>query len=148
MGFLEQYPKNEYQGAQIARKWLEEKKHPEHRIQKIEGIIMATVLFSKPKNILEEIIQDSDLDNIGTRKSFENSQNLYAELKNRGNINMTECAFWQFSYRVHNNFEFHTKTAKSERSVQRQKNHELIAAYLKMLGCSLPYEQDNMEKII
>ena len=31
---------------------------------------MATVLFSKPKTLLEEIIQDADLDNIGTKEEF------------------------------------------------------------------------------
>ena len=35
-GFTEQYEKNEFIGARIARKWLEEKNHPKERIEKIE----------------------------------------------------------------------------------------------------------------
>ncbi len=132
-GFIKQYAKNEYLGAQIAREWLKEHNHPEDRIKKIENIIMATVVFSKPKNILEEIIQDSDLDNIGTRLSFENSRLLLKEVQEIGKTAVTECAFWQFTYRIHNDFEFHTKTARAERNKQKRLNLDLIKSYLNML---------------
>lgn len=74
MGFLEQYKENEHIGAQMARNWLTAHNHDEIRIKKIDGMIMATILFSQPANILESIIQDADLDNIGTRESFISSQ--------------------------------------------------------------------------
>lgn len=147
-GFLKQYAKNEYIGSQIARDWLVENGHSEDRIKKIENIIMATVVFSKPRNILEEIIQDSDLDNIGTKKSFENSMQLFQEIRNIGKTSVTECAFWQFTYRIHSNFQFHTKTARAERNAQKRLNTELIEAYLKMLGCEVPYQSDPVEKIV
>lgn len=35
-GFTMQYEKNEFYGAQIARKWLLEHNHPKDRIEKIE----------------------------------------------------------------------------------------------------------------
>lgn len=133
IGFLKQYARNEYVGSQMAREWLENQNHPEERIRKIENIIMATVLFSKPKNVLEEIIQDSDLDNIGTKMSFQNSLFLQKEIQEIGKIHVTDCAFWQFTYRIHNNFEFNTRTARSEREAQKKLNRELVEAYLKML---------------
>jgi HD superfamily phosphodiesterase len=63
-GFIEQYEKNEKIGAKIARKYLESIDWPEERIVNIERLIMATVLFSEPKNKLEQIMQDADLDNL------------------------------------------------------------------------------------
>ncbi len=80
-GFTEQYSKNEFIGVKIARHWLESHRHPKLRIDKIEGIIMATVLFSKPKSHLQEIIQDADLDNIGTHEEFYYSQRYLTELR-------------------------------------------------------------------
>ena len=80
-GFTEQYSKNEFIGVKIARRWLESHQHPKLRIDKIEGIIMATVLFSKPKTHLQEIIQDADLDNIGTHEEFYYSQRYLVELR-------------------------------------------------------------------
>lgn len=147
-GFLKQYAKNEYRGAEIAREWLERHNHDEERIKKIEKIIMATVVFSKPQNILEEIIQDSDLDNIGTKDSFRNSQLLEKEIHEIEKTTVTECAFWQFTYRIHANFQFHTRTARSERNKQKELNLKLIEAYLKMLHCEVPYNYDLVEKIV
>lgn len=148
IGFIKQYPKNEYIGSQIARKWLEEEKHPEERIQKIESIIMATVLFSKPKNILEEIIQDADVDNIGTKNAFNYSQLLQKEILEFWGIEIPECSFWQFTYRMHSSFHFHTNLAKKERQWQQKRNVELLKSYLKMLECEVPQDIDHIEKII
>lgn len=80
-GFTEQYEKNEHLGAKIARKWLIEQGHNPTRIEKIENIIMATVLFSTPRNHLEMIIQDADLDNIGTKAEFVTSQKYLVEVR-------------------------------------------------------------------
>ncbi|MDO4873664.1 MAG: HD domain-containing protein [Candidatus Gracilibacteria bacterium] len=147
-GFIKQYAKNEYVGSQIARKWLQENHYPENRIQKIERIIMATVLFSKPKNILEEIIQDSDLDNIGTKGAFKNSELLYHEIREIGSVVVTDCAFWQFTYRLYTTFRFNTKTARAERSHQKELNQQLIESYLKMLECEVPHNTDLVEKVV
>lgn len=147
-GFTRQYPKNEYLGALIARKWLEETGHPEHRIQKIEEIIMATVLFSKPNTILEGIIQDADLDNIGTKDSFTFSQNLLKELRSIAGTEVSDCTYWQFTYRVHANFHFYTKTARHEREKQLARNVKHLKAYLEMLECEVPRDIGNLEKIV
>lgn len=148
IGFLEQYPKNEYIGSQIARKWLEEQSYPEERIQKIENMIMATVLFSQPKNILEEIIQDSDLDNIGTKDSFECSRALFREIREIAHVEVQECVFWQFTYKVHKNFHFHTHSAQKERNRQLSLNLKHLNAYLQMLECEIPEETGNLERIV
>ncbi len=148
VGFIQQYAKNEYIGSQIAREWLEQKNYPEDRILLIEKMIMATVLFSEPKNILEQIIQDADLDNIGTTESFLNSQALLREIRDNANIEIGECSFWQFAYRVHKSYNFHTKTARKERNYQLRKNIKLLEAYLDMLGCEIPKHSHYLEKIV
>lgn len=147
-GFSVQYAKNEFAWSQIARKWLETKNHPEKRIQKIEEIIMATVLFSKPKNILQEIIQDADLDNIGTKEGFKNSQNVLREYREIAHVDISECTFWQFSYKVYKHYQFHTKTARSEREYQKNLNLKLLEAYCNALECEIPYWYDHVERIV
>ncbi len=137
-GFTEQYEKNEYIGARIARKWLEQEGHPEARIEKIEQIIMATVLFSKPKTILEEIIQDSDLDNIGTKEEFYYSLDYLDELRKIGKIEIPDCAYWQFVYTLLTKFKFHTNTAKRERHDQQMRDVEHLEKFLDMLECEIP----------
>jgi uncharacterized protein len=140
-GFTEQYPKNEHIGARIARNWLKEKGHPADRIEKIEGVIMATVLFSKPRNILEQIIQDADLDNIGTKEEFYYSLDYFDELKKVGAMQISDCAYWQFVYTLLTKYKFHTKTAKKERHEQQLRDVEHMEKFLPMIGCSVPQSE-------
>jgi len=132
-GFSEQYQKNEHIGAKIARKWLTEQGHPSDRIEKIENIIMATVLFSKPKTHLEKIIQDADLDNIGTREEFFYSQRLLEELRMIGHMETSDCAYWQYVYTLLTEYKFHTKTAKHERHDQQILDIEHLEKFLTMM---------------
>ncbi len=140
-GFIEQYEKNEHIGARIARKWLIENHHPEERIEKVESIIMATVLFSVPHTLLEEIIQDADLDNIGTREEFYFSLDYYDELKLIGKADIPDCAYWQFVFTLLTKYKFHTETAKRERHEQQMKDIDHMEKFLPMLGCEVPRKE-------
>lgn len=147
-GFTEEYSKNEFIGARIARRWLESQAHPEPRIEKIEGIIMATVLFSKPKTHLEKIIQDADLDNIGTKDEFFYSQHLLNELRTIGHMETSDCAYWQFVYTLLTKYKFHTKTAKHERHEQQLRDVDHMEKFLTMMGCEVPrIEKDVMHQV-
>ncbi len=147
-GFSEQYQKNEHIGARIARKWLTEQGHTEERIEKIEWIIMATVLFSKPKTHLEKIIQDADLDNIGTKEEFFYSQRLLEEIRMIWHMETSDCSYWQFVYTLLTKYKFHTKTAKNERHDQQVLDIEHLEKFLTMMGCEVPrQEKDNMHQI-
>ncbi len=141
--FTESYEKNEHIWARIARKWLTEQKYEEDRIVKIEGIIMATVLFSKPKTHLERIIQDADLDNIGTKSEFFYSQRMLEELRTIGGVEISDCSYWQFVYTLLTKYKFHTKTAKNERHDQQLRDVEHMEKYLSMIGCDIPLVEKN-----
>lgn len=146
--FTVQYEKNEHIGARLARKWLEKQWHSEERIEKIEKIIMATVLFSTPRTHLENIIQDADLDNIGTKAEFITSMNYLTELRTVGGKDISDYAYWQFVYKLLTKFKFHTETAKSERLEQQIRDVEHMEKYLTMIGCEIPnIEPDNMHEV-
>ncbi len=147
-GFSEQYEKNEHIGARIARKWLEKNNYKADRIDKIEQIIMATVLFSTPRNHLEMIIQDADLDNIGTKAEFTTSQKYLTELRTVGGKNISDCAYWQFVYKLLTKYKFHTDTGKAERHEQQVRDVEHMEKYLSMIGCEVPnVEPDSMHEV-
>ncbi len=147
-GFTESYEKNEHIWAHIARKWLVEQKYRENRIEKIEGIIMATVLFSKPKTHLERIIQDADLDNIGTKSEFFYSQRMLEELRTIGWVEISDCSYWQFVYTLLTKYKFHTATAKKERHEQQLRDVEHMEKYLSMIGCEVPaVEKNSMHQV-
>jgi uncharacterized protein len=147
-GFSEQYEKNEHIGARIAYKWLEKNGHNPERIEKIEKIIMATVLFSTPRTHLEKIIQDADLDNIGTKHEFIYSQSYLTELRTVGGKDISDFAYWQFVYKLLTKYKFHTETAKAERHEQQLRDVEHMEKYLTMIGCEIPHvEPDTMHEV-
>lgn len=147
-GFTVQYQKNEHIGARIAHRWLTDNHHPSERVEKIENIIMATVLFSKPKTHLERIIQDADLDNIGTKNEFFYSQRLLDELRTVGHMETSDCSYWQFVYTLLTKYKFHTRTAKKERHDQQLLDVEHLEKYLTMIGCEVPrIEKDVMHQV-
>ena len=99
---------------------------------------MATVLFSKPKTHLEEIIQDADLDNIGTKEEFYYSLDYLDEIRKIGHVDMPDCSYWQFVYTLLTRYKFHTKTAKSERRDQQLRDVDHMEKFIAMIGCDLP----------
>lgn len=109
---------------------------------------MATVLFSTPHTHLEKIIQDADLDNIGTKSEFIYSQNYLAEIRSVGHKEISECAYWQFVYKLLTKYKFHTETAKQERHEQQLRDVEHMEKYLNMIGCEVPHvEPDTMHEV-
>ena len=109
---------------------------------------MATVLFSKPKTHLECIIQDADLDNIGTKSEFFYSQRMLEELRTIGNAEIGDCSYWQFVYTLLTKYKFHTDTAKQERHEQQLRDVEHMEKYLSMIGCTVPLiEKDSMHQV-
>jgi hypothetical protein len=109
---------------------------------------MATVLFSKPKTHLEQIIQDADLDNIGTKEEFFYSQNYLREIRTIGHADIPDCSYWQFVYTLLTKYKFHTKTAKKERHEQQLRDVEHMEKFLSMIGCAIPStDGENMHHV-
>jgi len=85
-GFVEQYDANEPIGARLAGEILPKFGYTQSDIQKIQELIYATRIPHKPKNHLEEIICDADLDYLGRDDFHEIADNLRRELKEHGKI--------------------------------------------------------------
>jgi len=85
-GFVEEYAKNEPIGARMAREVLPQFGYDEAQIQKIEELILATRVPQQPKNKLEEIICDADLDYLGRDEFHFIADKLKRELMERNII--------------------------------------------------------------
>ncbi|MGG7665037.1 HD domain-containing protein [Dyadobacter sp. BHUBP1] len=82
-GFMDTYQGHEEAGCALAREVLPGFGYTEGQIGAICGMIMATKIPQSPKNMLERIICDADLDYLG-RDDFEGiAATLFEELKVR-----------------------------------------------------------------
>lgn len=118
-GFLSQYDNNEEIGAQMAEKELKEYGFSKEQIETVKRLILATKMPPKPKDLLEKIICDADLDYLGRPDFIPISQNLFRELFERGKINTIDQ--WnKLQYKFIQNHTYFTTTARREREPGKQ----------------------------
>lgn len=80
-GFTISNKNHEELGCQLAHEHLPRFDFQKEEIDRICGMIMATKIPQQPKNELEEIICDADLDYLGRDDFFPIGATLFAELK-------------------------------------------------------------------
>lgn len=86
IGFIVSEIEHEKEGVEIARKLMKEYGFSEAEFIVVKGIIMATKLPQNPKNNLEKIMADVDLDYLGRNDYYKVSDLLFQELKNTSSL--------------------------------------------------------------
>lgn len=99
LGFIEQRNGHEAVGARIAEEILPKMGYNPDQVTRIQGIIMATVVPQKPRDLLEEIMADADLDLLGRGYFLERNGDLRRELAFFGeNFNNVEWFTGQLNF--------------------------------------------------
>jgi len=70
---------NEERSAEVAQEVLEMMQYSPNEIETVKGLILATKLPTKPETMLQKIICDADVDNLGTENGLENGEKLRQE---------------------------------------------------------------------
>jgi len=124
-GFTRQYKENEERGCEIAREVLPRLAYTAKEIDAICGMIMATRVPETPKNHLEEILCDADLDYLGRSDFNAHAKNLIDELNSNGNE--IDAKHWKnIQIKFLNNHHYFTKTSRELREDVKQKHLEKI----------------------
>jgi class 3 adenylate cyclase/predicted metal-dependent HD superfamily phosphohydrolase len=80
IGYIWDETNHEHRGAQFAREYLPSWGFTETNIEIVCGMIMATKIPQSPKNLMEEVICDADLDYLGRDDYFIVSRRFFREL--------------------------------------------------------------------
>lgn len=121
-GFTRQYSGNEPIGAELAAEYLGSLGWKADRIEKIQRLILATVLFTPATDILEQIIQDADMDNIGRKDCLVKSMLVRKELRIIAGVDIPKGKWIQNTHELISKFEFRTSTSRMERGEMREEN--------------------------
>ena len=124
-GFVKQYKENEVIGCEIAREFLPKFNFTSEEIEIICGMIMATKIPQSPKNILEEILVDADLDYLGRTDFPSIGKTLFDELNANGN-SLDENQWNQRQINFLSNHKYFTQTARELRQPEKQKQLEKL----------------------
>ena len=119
------YDNHEDIGCGLARDFLPGYNYSPSQIERICELIMATQMPLKPKNLLEKIMCDSDLDYLGRSDFIPVSNTLYEELKQQNKIDSLND--WnKLQIKFISGHQYFTETARNLREVNKQKQIERI----------------------
>ncbi|MCQ2235834.1 MAG: HD domain-containing protein [Bacteroidales bacterium] len=128
-GHIIKYKGHEEESCNFAQEILPQYNYSQEQIDEIKRIIMATQLPHTPNDILEAIIQDSDLDYLGRGDFIPVSNMLYQELVERNAAN--DIDKWnEMQIKFISGHQYYTKTAASLREVNKQEQIERLKAQL------------------
>lgn len=128
-GFLQGAKDHEEKSCEIAQEYLLDYGYNQPQIDKIKGMIMATKIPQSPKNKLEEILADADLDYLGRDDFFKIGDKLFDELTMFGIVN-SERDWNLLQEKFLESHHFFTKTAINNRNQKKQENLEIIKSKL------------------
>jgi class 3 adenylate cyclase len=129
-GFLVKSKGHEEESCKLAQELLPTYKYSEDEIKQVCSIIMATKLPQSPKNHVEEIICDADLDYLGRDDFYKIGRNLWDEM-NAGGMDMDEVAWHELQVSFLSNHKYFTVTARSTREPGKQKHLSEVEQTLK-----------------
>jgi HD superfamily phosphodiesterase len=118
-GYIRTYKNHEEESCNLASLYLPEYGYSADDINTVCGMIMATKIPQSPKNKLEEILADADLEYMGT-SSFDNTaDDLYRELKFI-NPELTEEKWNQVQISFLQKHHYFTRYCKEKRDPVKQ----------------------------
>lgn len=119
MGFLKGSANHEEVGAQMASELMLELGMKESQIEEVKGLVLSTKIPQSPKNELQKIICDADLDYLGRDDYPEISDRLFEELKMMKVI-QTDEEWKQLQINFLKAHYFHTPFAIANRAPKKQ----------------------------
>jgi uncharacterized protein len=124
-GFLRHYRDHEAHGCRFAEETLPDFGYTEGSIKTICGLIMATKIPQSPKNSLEKILCDADLDYLGRMDFYDIGQTLFKEMRVLKMIN-SEQDWNKLQIGFLEKHRYFTETNLQERTALKEKHlHQL-----------------------
>lgn len=144
-GFLVQQKNHERIACNIAKEHLPAYGYTQKQIRRICGMIMATRIPQSPRNLLEEIICDADLDYLGREDFFKIGNTLFDELCMYGII-QTENEWNKLQLKFLESHHYFTKSAKRLRAARKKEHLGLVKAKIKTVKEAKTAESRKLKK--
>ena len=132
VGFVERYRDHEDLGAEIAAQSLPCFGYNADQIRRICAVILATVVTTVPRNLLEAVIKDADLDVLGRKDFCASNHRLLQE--SRLYVGPVEEGVWvagQAQFLVEHTY--FTRSAQALRDAGKRRNLARLRAQLDLL---------------
>lgn len=118
-GYIKTYKNHEDESCKLARHYLPEYGYSANEIDTVCGMIMATKIPQSPKNKLEEILADADLEYMGTANFDNTAHDLFREIEYL-NPELTKEKWTQIQISFLQNHHYFTKYCRENREPMKQ----------------------------
>ncbi len=129
-GYVKAYTGHEQVSADLAISFLKSHNYPEDKIALVVDLIDATKLVYVPKNLLQRIIKDSDLNNLGQGKYMKTIANLRHEMKIFLNQEYEDAAFMEMNIAFMDGHSYFTEKANELFNTKKAKNRKKVVKAL------------------
>lgn len=133
LGFTETYANHELVGTRIAAQVLPGLGFSGRQIETVMGMIMATRLPQSPRNLLEEILADADLDVLGRADFLSRNEALRQEWANYGRETPLE-QWYEGQLAFLKNHTYFTPAARMLRNETKKKNIRILEEKLREMS--------------
>ena len=135
IGFIERRDGHEEVSARIAAATLPGFGYSSDQVACVVGMIMATRLPQQPKDLLEQIMADADLDSLGRADFFVRNQALRDELA-AYNHKMSDAVWYNGQLKFLRSHHYWTNEASSLRGPAKKQHIEELVRRLEVAGRS------------
>lgn len=122
VGYIEGADNHEEKSAEYAKNFLAENDYPRERIEKTADCIMATKVPQKPKNMMEKVICDADLQHLGTKDFFDKSELFRMEAEQNEDELIHDFEWYKKTIDFLTNHNYFTDYAIEKYDEQKQEN--------------------------
>jgi predicted metal-dependent HD superfamily phosphohydrolase len=125
-GYIREYDKNEPIAARMSGRILKLIGYKPKEVEKVQKMIRSTDLEREPKTLVEKILCDADLDNLGREDFFKLDGKLREGRRIRG-LDVSDDAKWyKGTLEIIKKHQYYTESQKKLREKGKQKNIKLL----------------------
>jgi hypothetical protein len=130
---------HEVRGAEIAERYLiDEMRMDKGRVERIQSLILSTVMPQNPQNLLEEIICDADLFHLGSEAFFNQTLLLKSEIEKTGQRKIPLIEWLSETRDFMTKHHYHTDYAKSFFQPVKERNLDILDRQIRAMEEDIP----------
>jgi uncharacterized protein len=122
IGMIDNYFQHEKESVTLLRNVLPGYGYTKEEIEKVSRLILVTQLVEQPKDIIEQIICDADLDYLGREDYFMNAERLRMEWAALGICHYTKREWIVYQIKFMDSHRYYTLTARNKRNKGKNDN--------------------------
>jgi hypothetical protein len=138
---------HEVRGAEIAERYLiDEMRMDKGRVERIQSLILSTVMPQNPQNLLEEIICDADLFHLGSEAFFNQTLLLKSEIEKTGQRKIPLIEWLSETRDFMTKHHYHTDYAKSFFQPVKERNLDILDRQIRAMEEDIPAKSKVIKK--